>query len=219
MKTPLAVHLQGRPCVVVGGGAVAERRTGILLHGGAAVTVLSPELTPGLRLRLEKGEFDYVEGSYEEEKFAEWFLQKPPFLVVAATNSRSVNERVFQQCKEVVPLINIVDNQAASTFHFPAVMEQGPLQIAVTTSGLSPLLGKKIVEELSEAYGEEYGVFLQRLGVLREKVLKEVEDSEVRREILKAVVNHKGIVEKFRQEKIEAGDNLITEIVDKFTRN
>ncbi|MBU9723563.1 MULTISPECIES: precorrin-2 dehydrogenase/sirohydrochlorin ferrochelatase family protein [Bacillaceae] len=211
----MGIDLSGRHCVVVGGGTVAERRIETLLRSGAKVSVMSPALTTTLTESLDQ--FHYIDTAYSEDRFTIEFLQKGrgevssnrPYLVLAATNSTTVNERVHAQVKDVVPLINIASNQKLSSFHFPAVVERGPLHIGVTTSGLSPLLGKRICEQLSTIYGEEYALFLQRLGQLREEAYKEAGNPKEVRQLLKAVVENDDILEYYRKNDLSKAETLI----------
>lgn len=165
MYFPICLDIQGRCCVVVGGGRVAERKVAILLEHGGRVRVISPELTPGLRRRHEAGEVEWRAASYQEGDLAE------AFLVIAATDDAAVQARVYAEAKEHQILVNVADVPKWCNFILPATVRRGALSIAVSTGGKSPALAKRLRQELATRFGPEYGELTDILGRLRPLVL------------------------------------------------
>ncbi len=166
---PLFLKLRDAPCLVVGGGAVAERKVEGLLEAEAALTVLSPDLTPGLRERREKGCFTHLERRYREGD-AKGFL-----LVIAATGSREVNAMIFRDACAGRTLVNCVDDPESSTFYVPSTLRRGDLQIAISTSGKLPLLARRTRELLEARLDPGIGKDIEELNALREQILQETE--------------------------------------------
>lgn len=161
---PINLNLSGETCLVVGGGAVAERKVESLLEYGAAVRVVSPELTPSLSRRASEGEIEHIESEYAPEH-----LDGAP-LVIGATDDRSVNRRIYSDARARGMLVNIVDDPELCTFYVPASVRRGDLVISVSTSGKSPSMARRLREEIEERYGPEYGVLADLMGSLREEV-------------------------------------------------
>ncbi len=172
---PLFLKLKDAPCLVVGGGAVAERKVEGLLEAEARLTLVSPDLTSGLRERREKGEFTHLRRRYRAGD-AKGFL-----LVVAATGSHRVNARVFREACAGRTLVNCVDDPERSTFYVPSTLRRGDLQIAISTSGKLPLLARRTRELMDARLDSDIGKDIEELNALREKILRETEgDAEAK---------------------------------------
>lgn len=179
---PLYLRLNNEKCLVVGGGKVAERKIKSLLDAEAAVTVVSPQLTPALYVLKEQAKIKHIERTYQEKDLA------GSFLVICATDNKELNRKVAEQCLARKILVNVVNDPPQSNFFVPAVVRQGSLSIAVSTDGKSPLLAARIREQLEKTYGSEYADFLELLGQVRVDILEKEPDPETRRKILEQIV-------------------------------
>jgi precorrin-2 dehydrogenase/sirohydrochlorin ferrochelatase len=202
---PAYLDLRGRPCVVIGGGAVAERKALALLEAGAEVTVVSPTLTPKLRELSGSGKITHRPKQYEEEDLS------GEFLAIAATDSPEVNTLAATACRKKHVLVNVAAPPEESSFIVPSVVERGELLIAVSTSGASPALSKKIRRELERRYGTEYELFLDRLSAIRRRVLDELSDENARRKVFQAIVDS-DVSELLRQGKTREADLRMADI-------
>jgi precorrin-2 dehydrogenase len=161
---PVFLNITGRRCVVVGGGAVAWRKVNMLLEHGAQVEVISPQMCLGLG---ELAASCAVKLTHREYKSGDL---KGAFIVVAATNDSQTNERVAEEAKEQGTLINVVDVPKLSNFIVPSSLRRGDLTVAVSTSGKSPALARKIVSELAEDLGEEYSILTSLVSEVRSEL-------------------------------------------------
>ncbi len=161
---PINVDLSGRRCVVVGGGAVAERKVESLIAFGAAVVVVAPEVTPALREMAERGVVEHVCAPYESRHL------NGAFLAIAATDDREVNKAVYSDAQTRAILVNVVDDPELCVFYVPAVVRRGDFLISVSTSGKAPAMAKRIREQLEMRYGPEYGELVELMGELREEI-------------------------------------------------
>ena len=179
---PIFIDLQGEKVVVVGGGTVAERKIETLLEYGAVVSVVSRELTPPLRKYVEEGKIKFLEQEFRENQL------KGAFMVIAATDDSLLNHQVSKIAREKGLLINAVDQPSDCNFIVPSILRRGDLSIAVSTSGKSPALAKKIREELENSFGDEYGILLALMGRLRKEILSrgfsQAENSRLFRELV-----------------------------------
>ena len=166
MKTyPLFALIEDRPCLVVGGGAVGERKVQDLLAAGAKVTVVSKDLTPRLVALAAAGQIKAIQGDFSPEYLDGMIL------VVGATDDQQVNREVSAAAQARHLLVNIVDAPDLCTFIVPAQVRRGPLTIAVSTGGASPALARQMREELEQRFGPEYGRYLRLLEAVRHRVL------------------------------------------------
>ncbi len=179
---PMMVDLVGRRCLVVGGGAVAERKVRALLEAGGEVMVVSPTLSPDLKALKREGRIVHLARPYELGDLA------GSFLVIGAADDRDVNSRLADEAESAGVLANVADSPSASTFLVPAVLTRGDLVIAVSTGGDSPALARKIKEDLESLFGEEYAEMLTVLERIRERAKREVADPGRRRALFERAV-------------------------------
>lgn len=182
---PVLVNLKNKPCVIVGGGHIAERKAGSLIEAGASVTVISPDCSPQIENWMQQGaltilhEF-YCAGTREMEQ---------SFLVFAATNNPEINEAVRLEAEALGKLVTVADNTSGSSFIVPAMVRRGKLLISVSTGGASPTIARKIKQELEQAYGFEYETYLDLVQELRLLIQSQVEDIEVRLQMLRLMLD------------------------------
>ena len=157
----ITLQLANEPCVVVGGGGVAERKTLGLLRAGACVTVCSPRLTPVLASLRETQQIVWNERFFQTGDTAGYLL------VVAATDDDALNRLVAEEAKGRGKLVNVATSPEAGNFNVSAAVACGDLLLTVSTGGKSPALARLIRQELSELYGEEMNAFLQFLETQR----------------------------------------------------
>ncbi len=157
----VGLDLRDRMCVVVGGGSVAERRTGGLLASGARVTVVAPTLVPGLEARAAAGEIAVRRRPYVEGDLA------GAFLAIAATDAPEVNAAVAAEARARGVLVNVADDPARGDFIVLATVRRGDLQIAISTGGRSPALARRVREDLERLLPPEYDQLLAVQAELR----------------------------------------------------
>ena len=138
---PMFVKLEGRPCLVVGAGRIAESKIPSLLEAGAKVLVVAPEANPTITEWASSGRITWEQRSFQSADL------NGKFLVIAATSLRDLNAAVFHEARQRNILCNAVDDPDHCDFYYPAVVRRGALQLAISTAGLSPALGQ-VREEL-----------------------------------------------------------------------
>lgn len=170
---PIFLNIDGKPCVVIGGGVVAERKISSLLDGGAKVTVITPEVTPGIDELFRTGRITLHRRLYEDGDL------KGHLIAYSATNRRGVNRAVQGEARREGVLLNVVDDPGLCDFITPALVQRGALLLAVSTSGKSPAMARRVSEQLEALFGEEYAPFLELIGAIRMKLLKKRGDSVI----------------------------------------
>lgn len=174
---PIFLDLHGEKVLVVGGGAVARRKIDTLLACEARVHVIAKELMPPLDVYADEGKIRSLGGEFEEKAL------KGFFLVIAATNDRGLNSRVGKAAKEMGLLVNAVDQPSDCNFIVPSILRRGDLQIAVSTSGKSPAMARKVRQDMERVFGEEYGHLLALMGYIRKEILSRGLSQRENREI------------------------------------
>ena len=129
---PINLNIEGKRCVVIGGGKVAERKVSSILFCGGKVQVISPELTSELAKMAKQGEIDYIKSEYKPG-----FL-KGAYIAYATTSNREVNSRVSRDGEKKGLPVNVCDSVKESAFILPAVLRRKGVTIAVSSEGKSP---------------------------------------------------------------------------------
>lgn len=181
---PMFVKLAGRRCVVVGGGPVAESKIESLLRAGAEITVVSPGLTDRLE-RMERHDLFL----WARRRFVSSDLDGA-FLVIAATSDDATNDFVYREADRRGILCNAVDQPARCHFYYPAVVQRGDLQIAISTAGQSPSLAQRLRKELEVQFGPEYGEWVRWLGTVREALMARKLAFRTRQRLLGYLAQH-----------------------------
>ncbi len=196
---PVYLDLNGKKCVVVGGGTVAARKVGSLLKSSADVWIVSPDLSRQLKELVVQKKVRYIKERFEERHL------KDAFLVIGATDDSSINSRISREAQRKGILVNIVDLPEDCNFIVPSVVERGNVVISISTGGKSPALSKKIRKELEQRYGEEYEEFIVLMGEIREYIMSEVNDGRQRSVIFQKLVDSEiiDLLKKGRKDKAE----------------
>jgi len=181
---PLFADLQNRACLIVGGGAVAERRATLLLAAGARVHVIAPELrTQPLAELAAAGQIAHQAKSFDEGSLA------PYWLIVAATDDRALNARIAAAAAAAQRFCNVVDDPALCSFIVPAIVDRAPVTIAIGSRGLSPVLARWIKGLIETLLPQRLGVLAELAGTWRERVRAAIPDADERRHFWERVVN------------------------------
>ena len=180
---PMFVKLDGRRVLVVGAGRVGEPKIRSLLPTGAHIRVVALQASDAVREWSRNGEI-----VLEERSFTLSDLDNV-FLVVVATASRDLNELVFLEAQARRILCNVVDVPEQCDFFYPAVVQRGDLQIAVSTSGQSPSLAQRIRQQLEKQFGPGYAQWVVQLGETRRRVLASDLDPERKRQLLQSLAS------------------------------
>ena len=180
---PIFIDLKGRRCCVVGGGKVAVRKVGSLLEAGAQVELVSPEAEEQLRAWAAEGKI-----TWQKKKFQPRDLEGS-LLVIGATGDRKVNRRIYRAAVDAGLMANIVDDPELCNFYLPAVVQRGQFQIAISTGGASPLLARRVREELEKLFTPDFGELVAEMAVLRDWLLRTMPDADKRRAFWKNFVD------------------------------
>lgn len=176
---PMFVELEGKSCLIAGGGRVALRKAEMLLSFGADVTVVAPEILP---------EIESLHGVSCHRRPLEGGDIKGRALVVAATGDADTNRRVSKACMEFGIPVNAVDQAADSSFIFPAYLKEGEVVAAFSSGGRSPVLARHLKEQARPLITPLIGELASCLGSVRAFVRERVGSEEARKKIYQEIL-------------------------------
>jgi len=192
---PMFLKLEERRCLVVGAGAIGEEKIRGLLHRGADVQVVAPKATHRVRAWARAGMIHW-----QARRFRPADLRRM-FLVVAATSSHALHEKIFGEAKRRAVLCNIADDPAHCDFYYGAVVQRGSLQIAISTGGHSPALAQRLRKQLESQFGPEYKDWLEALKEARGKLFARAIPADRRKRLLHRLASPRAFKEFVRQRK------------------
>ena len=184
---PMFMKLAGRQCLVVGAGKVGEPKIAGLLETGAIIRVVALDASPTVRAWARAGTIELELRAFSPDDL------DGAFLAVVATNSRSLNERVYHEAQRRHVLCNVVDVPDLCDFFYPSVVRRGDLQIAVSTAGQSPSLAQKIRQQLEKQFGPAYAAWVSELGETRRFILASDLDKERKLELLHSLASREAV--------------------------
>lgn len=189
---PIYIDIEDRAVLIVGGGVVCTRKAETMMGYGGRVTIVSPEITDEIAAWERDGAL-----AVRRKKYAEADLEGAS-IVIASTDDLCVNARVARDCRRRKIPVNVVDVTHLCEFIVPAIIQKGSIQIAVSTGGKSPALGRTLKEDLQRTIGPEYAEVNDVLGTLR-KSAKQVLPTDTDRKRFFDGIIAAGVLEMLRQ--------------------
>ena len=158
---PIFLDLTGRRCIIIGGGATAERKIEGLLAAGAEITLVSPETSEGLRLFLAQRSIKHLPRKYENGDLAGYAL------AFVATDDRATAAAVLSEARAAGVWLNCADVPSCCDFILPGVIRRGALAVAISSGGASPAATRAIREELESYLTQEFAELVQTASEVR----------------------------------------------------
>ncbi len=203
---PIHLDIQNRNCLVVGGGGVGTRKVMTLLKCGAIVTVVSPEISELLQKHAESAALTLKPRPYRTEDLAGMFL------VIGASDDETLNRKISSDAERRNILCNIADRPDVCNFILPSIVRRNDLVITISTSGRSPALAKNLRKKLERQFGEEYGVFLQLMGGIRNQLLSQAHEPEFHKPLFEQLIDS-DLMTMIQEAKTEDINALLFEIL------
>jgi len=203
---PIALDVQGRRAVVVGGGSVARRKIETLLECGAGVLVVAPAVDAAVAAMADEGRIELLRRAYEPEDL------EGAFLVIAATDSPALNAEIAAEARGRGALANSVDPPEASDFLVASGVRRGDLTLGVFTGGSSPALARRIREQLEAQFGPEYAELAALLGRLRPDVAAALPTDRERARVWHRILDS-DVLDLLRAGRTEDAEKLARQIV------
>ena len=206
------LNLAGRRAVVIGGGRVGLEKIRGLLACDAEVVVIAPDVEPEVERMAEDNEVTWRRKRFEGSDL------DGALLVIAATSDTAVNTGVYEAAGDRNMLVNVVDVPSLCNFVLPAIARRGPIAIAVSTSGASPALAKRLRREIDEHVGAEYAMLASLLDEQREWAKQTLPTYDDRRDFFESIVDaDPDPIELLRTGKIDEVRDLIEQARSRVT--
>lgn len=174
---PVFLDLRDRPCVVVGGDAAARGKVEGLLEAGARVTVIAPELEPGLAALAASEAVRHRARPYRSGDLA------GAFLALSVVTEPATARRFWEEAEALGIPANVMDDVPHCSFIAPSIVRRGDLAVAISTSGRAPALAVRLRQRLERELGPEHGRFLELAGALRRPLAEACPDFGERRRL------------------------------------
>ncbi len=156
------LSLRGRRTLVVGGGEVALRKIEGLIAEGARLTVIAPEVVPAIDDLAARGALTLQRRGYAEGDVAGFAI------VFAATDDREANRRVSAEAQGAHLWVNVADDPELCTFHLPARVQRGALQLAIASEGGAPFVVRRLRQLIEQRIGPEWGEWMDAAARFRQ---------------------------------------------------
>jgi siroheme synthase-like protein len=160
---PVVLRVEGRPCLVVGGGPVAARKIADLYECGAQVTVVAPAIDPSIDALAGAAERDRRPLRVERRAYRAGEAAAGYRLVVTATGIPEVDRRAAADAESAGVWVNSADDADHCTFFLPSVHREGAVSVSVSTGGASPALAAWLRRRIGESLGPHLGTLAELL--------------------------------------------------------
>jgi len=201
-------NVDGKTCLVVGGGNVALRRATRIVDAGGMVDVVANTCLPELAILVSR-----CNGEFQQKDFQDGDLGDKYLLVVAATNQRKVNRQIAEQCKLKGILVNVVDDASECDVIFPTIVDRDPILVAISSGGASPQFSKLLRDRINTFIPNGYGRLAELFGRYRKRVTTKIAGAR-NREIFWNKVIHGHIAESALSGNLEYAETKLKNAID-----
>jgi uroporphyrin-III C-methyltransferase/precorrin-2 dehydrogenase/sirohydrochlorin ferrochelatase len=205
---PIFLNLKNRSCLVVGGGAIAERKTALLLRAGADVTLISPDLCHNLTTWRDMGRYTHQAREFRDEDLSKQHL------AIAATNDPAVNRHIAEIAGNLRIPVNVVDQPELCSFIVPSIIDRSPVVAAISTGGASPVLARLIRSRLESLIPAGYGRLAQLCNRFRQRVKERFAEPTDRRLFWDRILQG-GVAERVFSGHDEEADQLMEQALNR----
>ncbi|MCW8921374.1 MAG: siroheme synthase CysG [Sedimenticola sp.] len=196
---PIFLDIKNRTSLIIGGGEVAARKVTLLLKAQGKVRVVSPTLCQDLQHSLERDQIEYIAREYQTSDLED------AYLVIAATDSATVNRQVSEEARARHLPVNVVDQPELCTFITPSIIDRSPVVAAVSTGGASPVLARLIRSRLETLIPAGYGRLAELANRFRDRVKARFDNPTDRRLFWEKILQS-GVAERIFSGHIEEAD-------------
>jgi uroporphyrin-III C-methyltransferase/precorrin-2 dehydrogenase/sirohydrochlorin ferrochelatase len=207
---PLFLNIKNKPCLIAGGGVIAERKVSILSRAQASITIIAPEVTAEIKRKIKSEKITWLQKSFSAEDLSN--AAKNYQIVIAATDKRKVNAEIAKLCRENNILVNAADDTKNCDFILPSIIDRSPVQIAVSTGGASPVLARMLRTKLENCTPASYGHLAKLIEDNRIAVKEKFSTIDKRRKFWEQVLQGP-IAELVFANQSKAAQQLLTDAI------
>ncbi len=201
---PVFLNVAERPCAVIGGGEIAARKAEHLIEVGAAVTVVSPQAVAAIVSLAADGRIEWRRRGYRSGDL------EGAFLAYAATDDDQLHAVIAADARAAGVPLNVVDRPQWCDFIVPSIARRGDLVVAVSTSGQSPAMARRVRQDIEAMLAPEYEEAIALFAGLRRHLVGRGWSFERRREIFERLLQSDLLTSLRRDDRSEI-DRLLVE--------
>lgn len=175
-RFPLFVNLDKLPVLVVGGGEIAERKINLIIKANAKVEVLARKFSPNVENLINKNKLKKIKSNLDIST-----LDSNYSLIIAATDNKQINKKLFNFANKNNILINVVDQPDLCTCTFGSIVERGDLVVAISTGGSAPVFARNLREKFETLLPQSTKQLIDFSASIREKVMNSFSQFNKRR--------------------------------------
>ncbi len=183
---PIFANIKKQNCLVVGGGSVALRKINLLLSAKANITCIAKEVSAEVR---KINAINIIQREFKNSDIDNRYL------VISATNNKNLNTNVAKLAKSKNILVNVVDNPKLCSFIMPAIIDRNPIMIAVSSTGVSPVLSRLLRAKIESIIPASYGRLANIASEFRDVVKNKFSDIKQRRSFWEGILS--GVVAEY----------------------
>jgi uroporphyrin-III C-methyltransferase / precorrin-2 dehydrogenase / sirohydrochlorin ferrochelatase len=172
---PLFLSLRDRRALVVGGGEPAARKIELLLQAGAQVALIADTVIGEIAQLIADGRVAWAGHSFDSGDL------DGISLVIVATDDGALQARVSHAAHRRCLPVNVVDRPKLSSFIMPAIVDRGPITVAISTGGTAPALARKLRAEIERALPATIGRLARFAEIFRDQVRRTLREPRARR--------------------------------------
>ncbi len=180
---PVFYNITDKPCLVVGGGAIAARKAELLLRAGGRVHLVAPEIGERVREMADSQNLDCEQRAFRPDDL------KDAVCVIAATDNAAINADISRLSQAQNIPVNVVDSPELCSFIMPSMIDRDPVQIAISTGGVSPVLARLLRSKLESCIPGAYGELARLADEYRDAVKQNLPDVDSRRRFWESILN------------------------------
>lgn len=215
------LNIKGKRAVVIGGGTEGIRKVRALLGQDCEITVISNRFNRFLIEQADTGKIELVKAKLKDANILDSYADA--FLVLAATNDRELNRKIVQRGRSLRAFVYAADDPAVSDFSYASIINiEGVVQVAISTSGKSPLMARKIrikAERVLRRIIKKSDIENAKLQEFaRQAARPHIRTVDERKEFLYSVVKNRQIQNLIKEDRIEDAKSATLQLLHKWER-
>ena len=209
------LNLIGKRALVIGGGNESSRKVEALLSQQCKIFVVAEKAEQSIKNYADEGKVSLDLRKIENVDFLKDYKQLD--LILATTDDPDINREILVVGKKKYGCyVYAADDPQVSDFSHPSVINiNDTVQIAISTGGRSPLMGKSIRQDLEPLIKKSISdLILMQINLqdqLRSMSKKMIPSVEYRKKFLTELLGDKSVNQCLEEKKIPVARELAYE--------
>jgi len=200
------LNVSYKKAVVIGGGTEGLRKVQGLLDQKCDITVITNRLNKELKKMSKDGKLKLIKKRIKDVSILDEF--RNVFLILAATDNRQLNRKLVEKGRSMGAFAYAADDPSISDFSYTSLVNiEGLIQVAISTSGKSPIMARKIRIKIERMLRKTINdsdisnIILQEYA--RKKAKQKIDTVKERKDFLYTLIKDKNIQYLIRSDKLD----------------